>query len=86
MKYKNIIIKLRFPEIQLYISAVIHTALLNNVRKAGRLVLPRTSCYIIPCLRLDLPSRLFTSGFSTKILYVFFVSRACYMPCPSHPS
>jgi hypothetical protein len=29
---------------QQYISAVIHTALLNNVRKVGRLVLSRTSC------------------------------------------
>jgi hypothetical protein len=54
MKYKNII-KLRLPEnitinfvhavycIQIshqrHISAVIHTALLNNVRKVGRLVL-----------------------------------------------
>jgi hypothetical protein len=30
---------------QRYISAVIHTALLNNVRKVGRLVLSRTSCF-----------------------------------------
>jgi hypothetical protein len=30
---------------QRYISAVIHTALLNNARKVGRLVLSRTSCY-----------------------------------------
>jgi hypothetical protein len=59
MKYKNII-KLRLPENttinfvhadycsqishQRYISAVIHTALLNNVRKVDRLVLSRTSC------------------------------------------
>jgi hypothetical protein len=32
---------------QRYISAVIHTALLNNVRKVGRLVLSRTSCYLV---------------------------------------
>jgi hypothetical protein len=42
MKYKNII-KLRLPEIQLL--AVVPTALLNNARKVGRLVLSRTSCF-----------------------------------------
>jgi hypothetical protein len=30
---------------QRYISAVIHTALLNNVRKVGRLVLSRSYCF-----------------------------------------
>jgi hypothetical protein len=59
MKYKHII-KLRLPEIQLLTSSMqttvfnspingtfyfaIHTALLNNIRKVGRLVLSRTSC------------------------------------------
>jgi hypothetical protein len=32
---------------QRYISPVIHTAFLNNVRKVGRLVLSRTSCLLL---------------------------------------
>jgi hypothetical protein len=49
MKYKNIIQKYKNTHCfqishQRYISAVIHTALLNNVRKVGKLVLSRTSC------------------------------------------
>jgi len=36
-------------------------------------------------LRLGLPSSLFSSGFTTKILYAFLISlHECYMPYPSY--
>jgi len=46
----------------------------------------RFSLILFSHLRLGLPSGLFTSSFSTKILYTALIPHVCYMPYQSHLS
>jgi hypothetical protein len=82
MKYKNIIQKCKRNiyciqiSHQRYISAVIHTAVLNNVRKVCRLVLSRT-----PCIYLVISVSLFLASVPYALDTCIVVKKLCKLCC-----
>jgi hypothetical protein len=70
---------------QRYISAVIHKALLNNVRKVGRLVLSRTSCLLSHILTFIKGVK--HSSYTDTVGLCMFIAKyllygTSYIPCP----
>jgi hypothetical protein len=63
---------------QRYISAVIHTALLNNVRKVSRLVLYRTSCLKMSSVILHKAGEFSHPCLSPKSVSKIMVCTYCY--------